>query len=226
MQQDRLDNRFTLTKKLGEGFSATVRQAVPDYDPEQQFAIKIFDLESPQFNERAFRLLKQEVDATTSLDHKNIVRYIEFKEQAVLVDKNGRSRQVAFIVQELVEGGELFDYIMDDGAFSEPIVKFYARQLLQGLLHIYTKGFSHRDLKPENILLDEDYNIKLVDFGFACKLEARDGTGFSRSVVGTPGYMAPEVLAKKPYQGHYADLFSFGVILFALQSGHPPFDLA
>ena len=115
---------------------------------------------------------------------------------------------------------------MDDGAFSEPIVKFYSRQLLLGLLHIYTKGFSHRDLKPENILLDEDYNIKLVDFGFACKLEARDGTGFSHSVVGTPGYMAPEVLQKKPYQGHYADLFSFAVIIFALKTGHPPFDMA
>ena len=80
MQQDRLDNRFTLTKKLGEGFSAQVRQAVSDHDPDQQFAIKIFDLESPQFNERAFRLLKQEVDATTTLNHKNIVRYMEFKE--------------------------------------------------------------------------------------------------------------------------------------------------
>lgn len=98
--------------------------------------------------------------------------------------------------------------------------------MLQGLLHIYSKGFSHRDLKPENILLSNDYNVKLVDFGFACKLEARDGSGFSRSVVGTPGYMAPEVLAKKPYQGHYADLFSLGVILFSMYCGHPPFDLA
>ena len=98
--------------------------------------------------------------------------------------------------------------------------------MLQGLLHIYSRGFSHRDLKPENILLDSDYNVKIVDFGFACKLEARDGSGFNHSCVGTPGYMAPEVLAKKPYQAHYADLFSLGVILFAMYAGHPPFDMA
>ena len=138
------------------------------------------------------------------------------------MDKKGKTKRVAFIVQELVEGGELFDYIMDDGAFSEPIVKFYARQMLLGLLHIYTRGFSHRDLKPENILLDADYNIKLVDFGFACRLEARDGSGFSRSVVGTPGYMAPEVL-----EGHYGpqcDMWSIGVMLYQLLSGYLPFE--
>ena len=88
MQLERLDGRFTLTKKLGTGFSATVKQAVPDND-QNVYAIKIFDLDSPQFNERTFRLLKQEVEATTNLEHKNIVRYLEFKEQADLVDKNG-----------------------------------------------------------------------------------------------------------------------------------------
>ena len=139
------------------------------------------------------------MDATTTLEHKNIVKYLEFKEEATLTKKNGETKRVAFIVQELVEGGELFDYIMDDGAFSEPIVKHYARQMIMGLMHIYTRGFSHRDLKPENILLDADYSIKIVDFGFACKLEARDGSGFSHSTVGTPGYMAPEVLRKLPY---------------------------
>ena len=54
--------------------------------------------------------------------------------------------------------------------------------MLAGILHIYTKGFSHRDLKPENILLDANYNIKIVDFGFACKIDGRDGTGSNKSV--------------------------------------------
>ena len=88
MQQDRLDNRYTLSKKLGEGFSAQVRLAVADHD-NNQYAIKIFDLQHPEFNERAFRLLKQEVEATTSLEHKNIVKYHEFKEQAILTTKRG-----------------------------------------------------------------------------------------------------------------------------------------
>lgn len=88
---------------------------------------------------------------------------------------------------------------------------------------MHTKGFSHRDLKPENILVDANYNLKIVDFGFACQIGGRDGAGFNTSKVGTPGYMAPEVLAKKPYQGHVADIFSLGVILFAMYAGHPPF---
>lgn len=91
---------------------------------------------------------------------------------------------------------------------------------------MYSKGFSHRDLKPENILVDSAMDLKIVDFGFATPLEARDGTGFSKSMVGTVGYMSPEIIAKQPYQGYVADIFSLGVILFVLYAGHPPFDKA
>ena len=63
-----------------------------------------------------------------------------------------------------------------------------------GLNYLHCKGFSHRDLKPENILLDQNFNVKLVDFGFALQLEGRDGSGFMNSYVGTPAYMAPELL--------------------------------
>lgn len=140
--------------------------------------------------------------------------------------KNGTTKRVAYIVQEMIHSGELFDYIANSGAFPVHVCKFYFKQLLQGIFHMYSKGFSHRDLKPENILLDADYNIKIVDFGFACKITGRDGSGFNKSKVGTPGYMAPEVLARKPYQGHVADIFSLGVILFAMYAGHPPFETA
>ena len=127
---------------------------------------------------------------------------------------------------ELVSQGELFDYIANSGAFPQDVAKFYFKQMLAGILHIYSKGFSHRDLKPENILLDAAFNIKIADFGFACKIDGRDESGFNKSVVGTPGYMAPEILAHKPYQGHVADIFSLAVILFAMYSGHPPFEQA
>ena len=95
-----------------------------------------------------------------------------------------------------------------------------------GLHYIHSQGFSHRDLKPENILLDKNYDIKIVDFGFACPLEGRDGSGFNRSVIGTPGYMAPEILDKTPYQGQVVDLFACGVILFIMLTQHPPFAMA
>jgi serine/threonine protein kinase len=95
--------------------------------------------------------------------------------------------------------------------------------MLLGLHYLHSQGFAHRDLKPENILLDKNFDVKLVDFGFACPLEGRDGTGFSRSVIGTPGYMAPEILDKQPYQGQVVDLFACGVILFIMLTQHPPF---
>lgn len=98
--------------------------------------------------------------------------------------------------------------------------------MLQAVHYIHSRGFSHRDLKPENILLNKDYDIKLVDFGFACPLEGRDGSGTNRSVIGTAGYMAPEILLRQAYQGQVVDLFALGVILFILYSGHPPFGMA
>jgi serine/threonine protein kinase len=154
------------------------------------------------------------------------VRYHDFKEEATLQKAGGQSKNVAYIVQEMITGGELFDYIANTGAFTEEVCKFYFKQLLQGIHYIHSRGFSHRDLKPENILLDKDYNVKIVDFGFACPLEGRDGSGINRSQIGTPGYMAPEIIAKQPYQGQVVDLFALGVILFIMRSGHPPFSQA
>lgn len=155
-----------------------------------------------------------------------MVKYFEFKEHAIWHKSHGRQVEVAYIAQEMVPGGELFDYVANSGPFSEPICKYYFKQMLQGVHYIHSKGFSHRDLKPENILLDKLFDVKLVDFGFACPLEGRDGSGTNRSVIGTPGYMAPEILLRQPYQGQVVDLFALGVILFILYSGHPPFSSA
>lgn len=140
-----------------------------------------------------------------------------------MIKKSGEQVQVAYIVQELISGGELFDYVANSGPFSEPIARYYFKQMLKGIHYIHSKGFSHRDLKPENILLDKNYDIKVVDFGFACPLEGRDESGTNRTQIGTPGYMAPEIISGNPYQGHVVDLFALGIILFILYSGHPPF---
>lgn len=163
---------------------------------------------------------------TQQLSHKHVVTYYDFKETAVYNKKSGATQNVAYIVQDFITGGELFDYVANSGPFTEPMCRYYFKQMLQGIHFIHSKGFSHRDLKPENILLDKNYDIKIVDFGFACPLEGRDGTGQNRSVIGTPGYMAPEIIARQPYQGQVVDLFALGVILFILYAGHPPFQAA
>jgi serine/threonine protein kinase len=95
-----------------------------------------------------------------------------------------------------------------------------------GLHYLHSNGNAHRDLKPENIMLDKDYSVKIIDFGFTCNIAGRNGTGTNSSGVGTPGYMAPEILLKQPYQANAVDLFALGVILFIIYAGHPPFNLA
>jgi serine/threonine protein kinase len=73
--------------------------------------------------------------------------------------------------------------------------------LIEGLDSVHRKGITHRDLKPENLLYDENFNLKIADFGFAAPLTGRDGHGLLKTHLGTFGYMAPEIYAKRPYGG-------------------------
>ena len=94
------------------------------------------------------------------------------------------------------------------------------------LHYLHSNGLCHRDLKLKNILLDNEYNCKIIDFGFATELQGRDGSGFNKSRVGTISHFAPEILNKEPYQGNVVDLFALGVILFTLYSNGEPFTQA
>lgn len=127
---------------------------------------------------------------------------------------------------ELASGGELFDFVASTGPFSDQIARYYFKQLINGLESVHRKGMTHRDLKPENLLFDGDFNLKIADFGFAAPLAGRDGSNTLKTVLGTFGYMAPEIFQKLPYNGAQVDLFSAAVILFIMVAGHPPFNKA
>ena len=121
-------------------------------------------------------------------------------------------------------GGELFAHVYHTGVFTEEACRYFFKQILAGLYYMHKSGISHRDMKPENVMLDHEYNVKIVDFGFAAPLEGRDGSGFNRTFKGTLAYMAPEIIERRPYQGESVDLFALGCILFVMRSGSMPFD--
>ena len=126
---------------------------------------------------------------------------------------------LVYIVMEYIEGGLLFDLCQLMGAMGEDAGRFFAHQILDVLEFMHSQRVVHRDLKLENILLDDQLNLKLADFGFACykNIDAL------KSYRGTMTYMAPEIKEGKQYKGSEVDLFSFAVILFIIVQGIFPF---
>ena len=155
--------------------------------------------------------LKREILIMKRLDHPNIIRLFEVFEDS----KN------LYLVMELCTGGELFDRIIRSGHFSERYAAALMKQTFSALAYCHANDVMHRDMKPENLLFVDSSpvsTLKVIDWGFAAKCGKNHK--FS-SVVGTPYYVAPEVLF-----GNYdkrCDIWSTGVILYILLCGYPPF---
>ncbi|KAJ0254010.1 SNF1-related protein kinase catalytic subunit alpha KIN11 [Hirschfeldia incana] len=126
-----------------------------------------------------------------------------------------------YVVMEYVKSGELFDYIVEKGRLQEDEGRTFFQQIISGVEYCHRNMVAHRDLKPENLLLDSRSNIKIVDFGLSNVM--RDGH-FLKTSCGSPNYAAPEVISGKLYAGPEVDVWSCGVILYALLCGTLPFD--
>ncbi|XP_069173980.1 phosphorylase b kinase gamma catalytic chain, skeletal muscle/heart isoform isoform X4 [Procambarus clarkii] len=199
---------------LGRGGCSVVRRCI-EKETGQQFAAKIIDL-SDSSDEGVYEATIREIDVLRMVaGHPYIIELHDVFESSTFI----------FLVFELCEHGELFDHLTTVVTLSEKKTKLIMRQLFEALAHVHGKGIVHRDLKPENILLDDNYNIKLTDFGFAKVLQPGETL---TDVCGTPGYLAPEVLQFAMYEGspgytHAVDLWACGVIMYTLLVGCPPF---
>ena len=118
-----------------------------------------------------------------------------------------------------LSGGELFQHLRKFRTFDEEKVRFYGAQIALALEYLHSKGIVYRDLKPENILMDEDGYLKLADFGMAKKLKEDEK---AMSFCGTPEYLAPEIITMEGHDKN-ADWWSFGILLFEMLCGLPPF---
>ena len=126
-----------------------------------------------------------------------------------------------YVVMEYIESGELFDYIVEKGRLMEDEARHFFQQIISGVEYCHRNMVVHRDLKPENLLLDSRANVKIADFGLSNVM--RDGH-FLKTSCGSPNYAAPEVISGRLYAGPEVDVWSCGVILYALLCGSLPFD--
>jgi len=145
---------------------------------------------------------------------------LDFGDAGQVVKPSGRViSNLVFIVMEYVAGGLLFDLCQTMGAMGEDAGRFFMNQLVNSLDYMHNLRCVHRDLKLENILVDDQLNLKIADFGFACYKSIDQ----LKSYRGTMTYMAPEIKEGKTYDGTQVDLFSVGVIIFIIVQGIFPF---
>ena len=200
-------NDFTILKVLGRGSFGKV-MLVQKNDTKGLFAMKSL---------RKDALLEREQVEHTRTE-KSIMQHINYP-FIVKLEYAFSTNDKIYFVMAYMRGGELFHHLKEARKFSEDRARFYGAQIALALGHLHEQNIVYRDLKPENILMDDEGNVNLTDFGMAKFL--KEG-GSTQSFVGTPEYLAPEIIACSGH-GLSADWWSFGILLYEMMVGIPPF---
>ena len=200
---------FKIKKKLGEGNFSTVKLAIHSLT-EEKVAIKILDKTRMTKHEDKERI-NRELNILKHVHHNNTVKLFSVIE----------SKCSIYIVQELLEGRELLDYINTKGRLSETEACKIFQQMISGLEYLHNCGIAHRDLKPENIFILNNKTIKLLDFGLSNYF--KKGQLLS-TACGSPCYVPPEMILEKKYNGAESDIWSAGIILYLMLVGNLPFN--
>lgn len=192
--------------KIGEGSTGIVCIAT-DRNTSQQVAVKKMDLRKQQRRE----LLFNEVVIMRDYHHPNIVNMYD----SFLVGDE------LWVVMEFLEGGALTDIVTHTrGRMDEQQIATVCKSCLKALAFLHSNGVIHRDIKSDSILLSSDGKVKLSDFGFCAQVSPE--LQKRKSLVGTPYWMAPEVISRLPY-GPEVDIWSLGIMVIEMVDGEPPF---
>ncbi|CAL5203801.1 unnamed protein product [Lathyrus oleraceus] len=202
-----MEERYETIKDIGSG-NFGVAKLVRERQSGKLYAIKII--------ERGLKIdehVQREIINHRSLKHPNIVRFKEVLCTPLHL----------VIVMEYAAGGELFEKICSAGRFDEDEARYFFRQLISGVSYCHSMEICHRDLKLENTLLDGSSSpqLKICDFGYSKSSVLHSQP---KSTVGTPAYIAPEVLSRREYDGKVADVWSCGVTLYVMLVGGYPFE--
>ncbi|KAK8482819.1 hypothetical protein V6N13_085570 [Hibiscus sabdariffa] len=204
-----LDNKYMLGDEIGKGAYGRVYKGL-DLENGDFVAIKQVSLEN--IGQEDLNIIMQEIDLLKNLNHKNIVKYLG----------SSKTKSHLHIILEYVENGSLANIIKPNkfGPFPESLVAVYIAQVLEGLVYLHEQGVIHRDIKGANILTTKEGLVKLADFGVATKLTEADVN--THSVVGTPYWMAPEVIEMSGVCAA-SDIWSVGCTVIELLTCVPPY---
>jgi calcium-dependent protein kinase len=202
---------YQTLEPIGEGYSGKVAKATLKSSPQQVYAIK--SILTSKLNKKARDYFKAELDIVKELDHPNIAKFFECYEDS----------DAFHLVLEYVPGGDLAKLVEKQPILSEDLIRKFFFQAMYAVNYLHHIGITHRDLKLDNFLLNSTdettADLKMIDFGFAKKYR----TTALNSVVGSPWYIAPEIIAKvKPYT-QACDNWSLGVMLYIMLFAEPPF---
>ncbi|ESO04571.1 hypothetical protein HELRODRAFT_79002 [Helobdella robusta] len=199
---------YRLEKTLGKGQTGLVKLGVHCVTG-KKVAIKIVNRE--KLTESVLMKVEREIAIMKLIEHPHVLALYDIYD----------NKKYLYLVLEHVSGGELFDYLVKKGRLPPKEARRFFRQIISALDFCHSHSVCHRDLKPENLLLDDKNNIKVADFGMA-SLQI-EGSMLETS-CGSPHYACPEVIRGEKYDGRKADVWSSGVILYALLVGALPFD--
>ena len=211
-QKDKIMCDFIIKQVIGEGTFATVRLAVNKQTGEQ-VAIKIMEKSKIVQAEDKTRI-EREIKVLKNLRHPNIVHLYS----VIQTDEK------IYLITEYVKGKELFDYIVMKKKLSENESCLFFQQIISGIEYLHKLKYVHRDIKPENLLINEETKeLKIVDFGLS-NIANNPSKDLLKSACGSPSYAAPEMLNGEKYRAPPVDIWSCGIVLYAMICGYLPFE--
>ena len=209
-----IEDNYKIISKLGKGSFGSVFK-VQNIKTNEIRALKVIKKTSIIYQDDDHKFLK-EIEILIKLEHPNIIKIYEYYTDDINF----------YLITDYISNGELYNYVYKAKSFNERQTQYIMKQVLCAVNYLHLNNIAHRDIKLENILVEQEItsndeqllNVKLIDFGTSNYVKT-ENTNYFTVKVGSPFYMAPEVLNKK--YNNKCDIWSCGVIMFMLLRGHP-----